>query len=70
MVRWTTSRMLLTMAAKQGMTVRQFDVKTAVLYWTPDEEILYLRQPLEFVVQQTKNIQAARKVSLKQAAGS
>lgn len=31
-VRQTTSRIPLAVAAKQGITVRQFDVKTAVLY--------------------------------------
>lgn len=68
-VRQTTSRTPLAVAAKQGMTVRQFDVKTAVLYWSLDDEI-YFRQPPEFVVQRTRGIKATRKVIWPEAAGS
>lgn len=40
----TTLRVLLSLAAKKGMMLKHFDVRTAYLYGDIDEEI-YMRQP-------------------------
>lgn len=43
----TTMRMLLAVAGKEKLVLRHFDIKTAYLYGSLEEEV-YMRQPLGF----------------------
>lgn len=71
-VRQTTFRTLMAVAAKRGMTVTQYDVKTAFLHGDLEEEI-FMRQPPGFEEQGLKEKVCKLKKSLyglKQAARS
>lgn len=46
-VRFTSIRAILAIAAAEGMTLRQFYVKTAFLYGELEEDV-YMRQPIGF----------------------
>ena len=48
--RFTTIRLLCSIAAAQGWELRQFDVETAFLYAPLEEENLYVRPPEDFRV--------------------
>uniref|UniRef100_A0AAG5DV13 Retrovirus-related Pol polyprotein from transposon TNT 1-94 n=1 Tax=Anopheles atroparvus TaxID=41427 RepID=A0AAG5DV13_ANOAO len=53
-VRQTTFRCLMSVAAKRGMIMRQYDIKTAFLNGDLEEE-LYMRQPPSFSVKGVEN---------------
>lgn len=71
-VRQTTFRTLMSVAAKRKMTVKQYDVKTAFLHGNLEEEI-FMKQPPGFAVkgQESKVCRLKKSIyGLKQAARS